>query len=156
MRLLLFAIFIFSSAHASEKLYMLSDTYQKSLKEDIKLIWGDDAFMKKAGFGRHKIEEEKLPKLTAIMYDPEDPLAVVDGNPVGLGSKIGDREIVDIGKNYILLQKGNSVIEVFLGTTVKNSNTTQSATNSNNSFLGSLLDTSVNKNRAKEAVRSMK
>lgn len=114
MRTFIITFLFVSNIHAAEKYLMLSDTYTETLREEIKLFWGEDAFKKDPGFVEAKKEAE-LPSLSAIMYDPDNPLAVVNGNPVGLGAKVDGRNVIEIGKQHILLQKGNSIIEVQLG-----------------------------------------
>src|SRR3989339_1145598 len=113
MRTYFFLLFFSSIAICAEApLQMISDNYFPIIDKEIELAWGHDAFIKSAGVRRAPAATEELPTLSAIMYDPEAPLAIVNGSTVGLNSMVGQREVIEIGSDYILLKKDSSIIEL--------------------------------------------
>ena len=98
-------------AYSAEKSLTISDKYTYPLNEKVKLTWGDDAFYQNAGFIETPIEVEEV-VLSAIIYDRKNPMAIVNGEAIKLNAMIGKRKVIKIGRKYILLQRGTSIIEV--------------------------------------------
>jgi hypothetical protein len=78
-----------------------------------KLPWGNDPFLKNPGFAEAKTAEEKF-VLVGIAWSEDEPMAVINGRAMVEGDQIGTRTIATIGKNYVLLEKGESSIELVL------------------------------------------
>ena len=116
MKKTLLTIFIMflSTQSFSTTLKMISDTDIKSITEKIELNWGKDAFSRSKTIRAKKTTDFKIPTLSAILYDPNDPLAIINGETVGKRAIIAGREIIEIGKNYVLLKKGKSIVELQL------------------------------------------
>jgi hypothetical protein len=77
--------------------------------------WGRDPFLKKPGFAEN---EEKEPKwsLSAVFFDGLDSEAIVNGVRVRMGEEILGRIVEEIGPNYVLLSRNDSVLELNLPT----------------------------------------
>lgn len=118
MRLLLLFL-ITATLSASEGKQLYSDTYLDHFNNKVELEWGDDAFLKAGGIKEKPedsaSEEEILPVLTAVIYDPIRPIAILDGVALKIGDKIRKRKVLEIGTNFVFLEKGASVLEVRLG-----------------------------------------
>jgi hypothetical protein len=78
-----------------------------------KTAWGLDLFKKKPGFGNFGLEEEKF-TLQGIVYDKAGATAVIDGKVVKSGDTVGERKIAEIGPNFVVLEKGDSQVELVL------------------------------------------
>ncbi|MEW6325524.1 MAG: hypothetical protein AB1515_09085 [Nitrospirota bacterium] len=46
--------------------------------------------------------------LTAILYNPDSKLAIVNGQMVGVGDEIDGRQVVAIGPDHIVVREGKS------------------------------------------------
>ncbi|NDD91981.1 hypothetical protein EBZ37_07855 [bacterium] len=77
------------------------------------LTWGRDPFIKKPGFGPSEVEETKW-DLVAIVYDGPESEAIINGKRVHMGDEIGGRLVDEIGQNFVLLTRGDSVLELNL------------------------------------------
>ena len=53
--------------------------------------------------------------LSGIIWDEQDPKAVVDGNIVGVGDRVGLNTVVEITQDRVILSDGSSEIELRLG-----------------------------------------
>ena len=72
-------------------------------------FWGRNPFIHEAILvSKEKEVAEPLPKLTlnGILWQKEKPLAVINGGIVGVGGAIGPLTVVDIKKNYVILNDG--------------------------------------------------
>ncbi len=103
-----------------------SEKYQKAIVKDFetiadvnleflftnpKLNWGTDPFYKKPGYLVSSRREEKF-SLGGIAYNEENPIAIVNGTAVMLDDFIGNRRVAEIGSNYVILERGDSLIEI--------------------------------------------
>ena len=52
--------------------------------------------------------------LTGILWDPHKPLAIINGNIVKKGERSGDKTVVDIRRDRIILSDGESLSELKL------------------------------------------
>jgi len=52
--------------------------------------------------------------LTGILWDKDKPLAIIDGNVVKKGNRVGDKQVVDIKRDRIILSDGGELFEVKL------------------------------------------
>lgn len=76
-----------------------------------KLPWRADPFVKRPGFAVVTVAQEKF-VLSGIVWSAEQPMAVVNGKVVVKGDTVGERSVASIGKNYVVLNKGDSSIEL--------------------------------------------
>ncbi len=77
--------------------------------------WGRDPFLKRPGFGPNDFAEPKW-ELTAVFFDGPQSEALVNGARVRIGEEIGGRIVEEIGPNYVLLTREDSVLELNLPT----------------------------------------
>ena len=75
--------------------------------------WGIDPFLKEPGFAKVAPDVDKF-ELGGIFYSKEEPMAIINGESVGVGDVVGDRHVEDIGENYVILKKQGSEIELNL------------------------------------------
>ena len=62
-----------------------------------------------ADWGRNPFTLSESPKasvLEGIMWDAQDPKAIINGNILGIGDRVGSGEIVDIQKTSVTIQNG--------------------------------------------------
>ena len=52
--------------------------------------------------------------LTGILWDKDKPLAIIDGNIVKKGASIGNKTVVDIKKDRVILSDGKELTELKL------------------------------------------
>ena len=78
-----------------------------------KLPWGVDPFLKEPGFAKVQSVDEKF-VLNGILYDKDEPMAIVNGKSVSPGDLVGDRHVEEIGENFVILKKQGSEIELNL------------------------------------------
>jgi hypothetical protein len=52
--------------------------------------------------------------LTGILWDKDKPLAIIDGNVVKKGNRVGNKEVVDIKRDGIILSDGQELFEIKL------------------------------------------
>lgn len=87
------------------------------LENEVDLKWGTDPFKRKPGM---YIETKDIKKkddnyvLNGIIYDEDDPQAMINGEKASLGKVIGGRTVIEIGQYYVLLQEGDSILELIL------------------------------------------
>lgn len=75
--------------------------------------WGADPFRKIPGFAK-VAEKQHAYSLGGIVYNQAEPMAIINEEAVTIGDKIGDREVVSIGENYVILKKEDSLLELVL------------------------------------------
>lgn len=88
------------------------------------LVWGVDPFEKIPGFAK-VAEAEALPVLEAVFFNREESTALLNGEEYYSGELVGDYRINEIGKNYVLLEKGDALIELNIRGVPKNASHTQ-------------------------------
>jgi hypothetical protein len=86
----------------------LSDVDFKHLSAAPELNWGFNPFLRKPGYAvidptTDLITPDKF-KLDAIIYEKDDPLAIVNDHTVGVGDHIDGMEIEEIAPNYVTLR----------------------------------------------------
>jgi hypothetical protein len=103
---------------ASPSVTPSSNRWPASLDHDSKyfealpqLVWGVDPFEKVPGFAK-VAEASTLPVLEAVFFNREESTALLNGEEYYTGEEVGDYRINEIGKNYVLLEKGESLIEL--------------------------------------------
>ena len=90
-----------------------ADFDEKFLHSVPELSWGQDPFEKTPGYAQ-KLNPETEPHLEAVFFDAHEPTAVIDGAEYGVGEYVEARRVAEVGKNYVLLEKGDSMIELVL------------------------------------------
>jgi hypothetical protein len=100
-------------AWASIELDPLVDVDPSYLSSDVTVPWSGNPFRKVAGYAKIQAKEEEF-VLGGIVYNSSDPIAIVNDEEVGVGDMIGDRVVDTIGKNYVVLRKGDSLKELVL------------------------------------------
>lgn len=83
------------------------------LSTDPQIPWAADPFRRVAGFVEVKPIEEKF-VLGGIVYDRNEPMAIVNGESVLVGDELDGRVVDSIGRNYVIMRKGDSLKEVVL------------------------------------------
>lgn len=75
--------------------------------------WGRDPFLKRPGFA---LSEESEPNwsLSAVFFDGPESEAIINGARVRIGEEVSGRIVEEIGPNYVLLSKNDSVLELNL------------------------------------------
>ncbi|MBU6374524.1 MAG: hypothetical protein KGQ59_00870 [Bdellovibrionales bacterium] len=79
------------------------------------LTWGRDPFLKQPGFALNEFDEPKW-ELVAVFFDDETSEAIINGKRVRAGDEIQGRVVEEIGQNYVLLSRDDSVLELNLPT----------------------------------------
>jgi hypothetical protein len=93
-------------AEENSKFNVKSEVSFDHLKLAPQLNWGKDPFSRKPGFVATNPADEPNPgqfKLDAIVYDSEDPLAIINGITVGVDDEIGDLTVEEIAPNYVVV-----------------------------------------------------
>jgi len=60
---------------------------------------------------------ESVIKLEGIIYDPAQPIALINGEARKIGDRVGDAEILDIQRNRVVLVRRDEQFEISLGPT---------------------------------------
>ncbi len=78
--------------------------------------WASDPFLKTSGLGRAASaeQEEVQYKLQATTVEGEDSVAVVNDRVVRVGDRVGQRTVLKISSDFVLLGEKGSVIEATL------------------------------------------
>ncbi|MCM2282516.1 MAG: hypothetical protein NDI61_11800 [Bdellovibrionaceae bacterium] len=78
--------------------------------------WGRDPFLKVPGFaGKEEAPSIEL-RVSAIIYDKDNPAAMINGQIVRRGEVLADgSKISEIGTTYVVVEKGSSLVEVPVG-----------------------------------------
>lgn len=119
MRKWLFAMLLIGTAQAQkplspEKFEVLSDRVADGdFREVPSFAWGQDPFVRVPGFVTVVPEKEDL-KLQAVLHSSRDPAAVINGETLSKGDPIERRFVRKIGKNFVLLEENDSLIELAL------------------------------------------
>lgn len=95
----------------------ISDLDTKHLSSDPQWRWGGDPFQKVPGYHvGGGVDEADVSKFTlgGIIFDKDHPLAIVNGRVVSVNAYVGPRQVVEIGKNYVVLENGDSRVELQL------------------------------------------
>jgi hypothetical protein len=75
--------------------------------------------LKRDPFTAVPIVSEKVPQsgvdLTGILWDKDKPLAIIDGEVVKKGERVGSKTIIDIKKDRVILSDGAVFSELKLG-----------------------------------------
>lgn len=79
------------------------------------LTWLKDPFRKIPGLAA-PVEREDEPHLTleGVVSSGEEQLAIINGKEYHLEDEVGNRLVSEIGENYVLLEDGNSTIELMI------------------------------------------
>lgn len=102
------------SASSKENEYeILSDIDLGFLLNQPKIPWGEDPFLRQAGFTIASSEDDKF-SLSGVLFGEKSPMAIINGKMVEEGAKIGSRFVKQIGPNFVILKKKNSEIELTL------------------------------------------
>jgi hypothetical protein len=101
------------ASDSEPQLEVISDLDLDFLISSPKIPWGEDVFRKTPGFV-HVESEKKRPKLRGIIYLGNRSKAFIDDRVLGLGDEVGDRVITEIGANFVVLEAGDSQIELTL------------------------------------------
>ncbi len=92
---------------AKKEFIPISDIDISHLKDPAQFFWGIDPFSKQPGFVKVDHEKEspldKL-KLEAIIFEPKDPVAIINGVLVKQGDTIEDFVVEVIAANYIVVR----------------------------------------------------
>lgn len=101
----------------------MSDCDTTYLSKELGLSWENDPFLKKPGFTLREADQDNL-KLEAVIWDQNSPRAIVNGIGVKNGDKIQNKQVKKIGENYVVLEEGDSMME--LAIPVKTSSNSES------------------------------
>lgn len=84
------------------------------LKSFPQLSWGKDPFLRKPGVSNNSKSDRRLDfNLSGVIFDEESPVAIINGRLVRRGDLLNDgSRVAIIGKNYVVLEKGSSLIEL--------------------------------------------
>lgn len=107
-----------SASEVKSELKPISDVDFSILNSPPQFIWGFNAFLRKPGFAMidpstDLISPDKF-SLEAILFDPVDPVAIINEQTVGLGDKIEGMEVDSIGANYVVLRGQGLLFELAL------------------------------------------
>lgn len=95
-------------AQPQKKIVTTKKTF-KALEDRAKdLKWERDPFVYKP----RSIKLTEGFRLEGIVWDEEDPKAVINGNILSIGDKIDGKEIVDIRKDGVTLDDGKNILEL--------------------------------------------
>lgn len=78
-----------------------------------KVFWTHDPFRRRPGFAPISAKEEKF-HLSAVLYDSEQQMAIINDQAVGVGDQVDGRTVSEIGKNYVILKRHGSEQELLL------------------------------------------
>lgn len=72
-------------------------------------VWQDDPFLLPKSFTDKKTEKQKIvPKLTAIMESKAGRYAIIGGEIVKKGDRIGDEKVAEIKRDKVVLIRNNA------------------------------------------------
>lgn len=105
-------------AQASEPFTSIHDNDGISVMENLTLPkekpalgWATDPFEKLPGYSGSEQEEEEF-ELAGTLGQDRNGVAIIGENVVSIGEKVGSRKLRKVGADFVLLEKGGSVIEV--------------------------------------------
>lgn len=84
------------------------------LNSDPELPWSTDPFIKIPGNIARPAEDDSDIALQATSLAGNRPSAIINDRILQAGDKVKDRYIREIGNEYVLMEKGGSIIEVGL------------------------------------------
>jgi hypothetical protein len=98
----------------------ISDTDFNHLKTAPSLNWGTNPFSRKPGYvtidpAIDEISVEHF-HLGGIIYDKMDPVAIINGQTVGIGDPIDGLEVEAIAPNYVIIRGEGNHFELSLAT----------------------------------------
>jgi hypothetical protein len=117
--LLLLPVALIAEESVSPAIETISDVNFEFLMGNPKTAWGPDLFNKKPGFAEFAPIEEKY-TLQGIAYNPSGSTAIIDGKAVRSGDIVGERKVIEIAPSYVVLEKGDSQIQLVLSPRRKN------------------------------------
>lgn len=90
------------------------DVEVSHLKKPLEFEWKADPFLREPG--RAFIVDEKAAAfvLETIIFDKTRPLALINKIAVEKGDRIGNRRVKEIGRNYVVLEGEQSLLELVL------------------------------------------
>jgi len=92
----------------SKKIFVsISDVDFSQLALPPQFKWGGDPFLKQPGFVAVDPDLEQTPDklhLEAIIFDPEDPIAIVNGKSVRVGNHVSDYVVEVITASYVVVR----------------------------------------------------
>lgn len=101
-------------ASAGEAMEALTDFDPAPFSKPLQLRWTGDPFAGVPGYANPQAKPSDDFSLQATMPNGPDSLAVINDQVVKEGDQVGDRRVLKIGENFLLLEKGTSVTEVNL------------------------------------------
>jgi len=67
------------------------------------------------GTRRPTVAVRRTHKIEGIMWSPTKPLAIIDGNVMGVGESLKDgSKVTEIGKRHVVLKRGTSTVRLVL------------------------------------------
>ncbi len=97
-----------------KQLKVVIDSDSSHLNKKIKYKWGTDPFYKTPGFVARTKKRKPL-KLEAVLHsNNERSLAVINGKTVFVNTIINGYVVKNIGTNFVVVKKNNSLIELQL------------------------------------------
>lgn len=93
----------------------ISDVDITHLKDPAQFFWGIDPFLRQPGFAKiNEKEESPLDRLhlEAIIYEPKNPIAVINGKNVSQGDRFDDFIIETISKNSVVVRGDGFLSEI--------------------------------------------
>ena len=92
---------------SSADLVVLARSNERKQARTSHVDWGRNPFMLS--------ESPKASILEGIMWDAQDPKAIINGNIIGVGDRVGSGEVVDIQQNSVTIRNGTIEKEYRLG-----------------------------------------
>ena len=85
------------------------------LTKQVSYKWGTDPFYKTPGFVRGKLANEPVLELKGVLHgDDDESSAIINKKTVYVNSMIDGYAVREIGDNYVIVQKGESLRELQL------------------------------------------
>ena len=96
-----------SSSSASSDFIEPTRSYVRKKTLASQTSWGRNPFM--LGY------DSKALMIEGIVWDEENPKAIINGNIFGIGDKVGVNVIVDIDQNSVIIKGESEDVKLFLG-----------------------------------------
>ncbi|MBF0299931.1 MAG: hypothetical protein HQK51_14495 [Oligoflexia bacterium] len=113
--LYLMIIFLFLINFISfANIQIISDINDSQMQKDIEYNWGNDPFIKNVGYFHNLYPINKKYILSGIVQTGDNLAAIINKVILHKNQYIDDYLIKEIGKNYVLIEKDNSIIELQL------------------------------------------
>jgi hypothetical protein len=85
------------------------------LEKQVSYKWGTDPFYKTPGFVRGTIAAEPILELKGVLHgDDDESSAIINKKTVHVNSVVDGYAVREIGDNYVIVQKGDSLRELQL------------------------------------------